>query len=119
MAFMNIEIEDVILAKLLANAVAKGESLDAYIERVLAQDLQDSQVAGGLTLEQALAQALLKVKKLKPGTEFTLQDLFADDWGQVAAPRWLGRRFRGDVEQAGSAEFVSKTKTNKAIYRRL
>jgi len=115
MANLNIEIDDGVLMKLLNAASNSGESLEAYLERILAKDQEDDV---GVNLEDALVLALDLAKKLEPGTEFTLQELFGEDWGNVSSPRWVGRKFRTEIEQAGTAQFISKTVTNKAINRR-
>lgn len=118
MANLNLDIADDVLLKILVNAAGKNETLEAYLERSFAEmvDAGDE----GMGLEEAISIAQERAKKKKHGVEFTLQDLFeADEWATVSSPRWLGRKFRGRIEEAGIAQFVTKTATNKAIYKRV
>ena len=117
MANLTLEIADDVLLKILSSAAGKKESLEAYLERSLAEmvDAGDE----GMGLEEALSVAQERAKKRKQGAEFTLQELFeGDEWSAVSSPRWLGRKFRVRIEEAGIAQFVTKTATNKAIYKR-
>ena len=120
MAIMTIEIPDALLMKALAAAAAKGISFEAHVEEVLLVADDEVDEAGGLTdLETALEMAVERAKKLPPGKEFQLQDLFSDaEWASVASPTWFGRKFRPAVEQAGIAKFKGKTQANKAVYLR-
>lgn len=117
MANLNIEIADDVLIKILASAAGKKETLAAYLERSFAEmvDAGDE----GMGLEEALAIAQERAMKKKHGAQFTLQELFdSDEWTAVSSPRWLGRKFRAQIEEAGVAQFMAKTATNKAIYKR-
>lgn len=120
MANLNIEISDTLLIKVLASATAKGISLDAYLEEVLADAEEDEEEAHGFTdLDSALELAIQRAKGLPAKKDFQLQHLFSDpEWASVASPRWFGRKFRPAVEKAGIAKYIDKTTTNKAIYRR-
>ena len=122
MATITLEIQDGLLLKALASAVAKKLTLEEHVEEVLQEAEQeegdDSQ--GFTDLDSAIAQALERAAALPKGKTFQLQDLFTDEeWSSIPTPKWFGRKFRPAVEKAGIAKFQTKTQTNKAIYQRI
>ena len=120
MTTLSIDINDGLLLKALAAAVAKNITLEAHLEEVLLEAEETSDDPAGVTdLDSAIDQALARATALSSGKLFQLQDLFSSqEWSSVASPRWFGRKFRPAVEKAGVATFEDKTQTNKAIYRR-
>lgn len=67
------------------------------------------------------AKAIEMVKELEEGQQFTLWDLFEDQWDQLPEPRVFGRLFRQEVvEKQRLALHVEDDKAlGMAVYQRL
>lgn len=66
------------------------------------------------------AEALTRAKQTPPGDEFSLAQLYPNDWHRIPSPRVFGRVFRDALERQGIAKHIGNDKNvGMAKYRRL
>ena len=107
-----------VLALLIKQAEAEGISVESLMGSVLEDHVNTPDM---MSTHAAMNLALQRARDQKPGTEFSLEDLFTEEeWSQVPGTRGIGRRFRTAVEagDAPIAKHIRKTTTNTAVYER-
>jgi hypothetical protein len=125
MAKLVLNVEDILLSRVLPAALNRGQTLDAYVTEALKAMIENATVPpvnsdlGGL-----LAQLLERATAIKPDKQFYLDEICTpDEWNALSngARKSLGKEFRKAVEnpQSPIAHHVGRTSSNKAIYQRI
>ena len=115
---VTVPVKYPVLAQLIKQAEAEDISIESLIGAVLEDHVKTPDM---MSTHAAMNLALQRARDQKPGTEFSLEDLFTEEeWSRVPGTRGIGRRFRTAVEagDAAIAKHIRKTITNKAVYER-
>lgn len=117
---INIEIKNDILAALLSRSAETNNSVEAVLDELLREALEQPSFVG-VVVADVLEACLKKVRKLKVGEMFTLDDVISPQaWDAMSSGdrKSFGKRFRKEAESAGLAEWETRNSANKAIYKR-
>ena len=71
--------------------------------------------------EDALIYAVNRIKKLPKNTQFTLKELFENDWENVYSVTEFGKVFKTYVLKEGksiSVKFTDKKSNNHSVYKK-
>lgn len=127
MAKLLLDIEDALLAKVLAESQEQEISLETFIHEALGNVLAGetpTPVRKSVNVEALIAHAISQVELKAPQSEFMLVDLCTEeDWEALSGGerKSLGKGFRKAVESQSPpiAAYVRRTSSNKAVYKRL
>ena len=128
MATLIVEIDDALLSKSLIDAQEQEIPLDKFISDALSvaltSPLTPSTNHKAVNVESVINSAVEGARRKDKGTEFMLVDICAgEDWDALSGGerKSLGKGFRKAVEGITPpiAEFVRRTSSNKAVYKRI
>lgn len=117
---INIEIKNDILAALLSRSAETNSSVETVLDELLREALEQPSFVG-VVVADVLEACLKKVRQLKVGERFTLDDVISPQtWDSMSTGdrKSFGKRFRKEAESAGLAEWETRNSANKAIYKR-
>ena len=127
MAKLLVDIEDALLSRVLVESQEQEVSLETFINEALASVLAGgtpAPVRKSVNVEALIAHAIAQVETKEPQSEFMLVDLCTgDDWEALSGGerKSLGKGFRKAVESQipPIAQYVRRTSSNKAVYKRI
>lgn len=117
---INIEIKNDVLAALLSRSAETNNSVETVLDELLREALEQPTFVG-VVVADVLEACLEKVRQLKVGEMFTLDDVISHQmWDSMSTGdrKSFGKRFRKEAESAGLAEWETRNSANKAIYKR-
>ncbi len=122
MISISIALDDDLAMMALAQARSEGVNIEAFVTSALLKVLDGGSAVPGapnVSSEHWLDEAVQRAKRVSPGADFKLQDLFTKaEWKSIPSPTVFGRAFRKIAEQQGFADHIGKTPVNQAIYKR-
>lgn len=127
MAKLFVEIDDALLSRILIDSQEQEIGLDTFISEALNAALASPNPVPArkvVNVDDLIASAVDRVHTKEIGSEFMLIDLCAnEDWEALSGGerKSLGKGFRKAVEgmTPSIAEYVRRTSSNKAVYRRV
>lgn len=127
MAKLVLEIDDALLSRALIDSQEQEISLDTFVSEALNSALASptpAPVQRVVNVNDVIASAVDRARAQALGSEFMLIELCDnEDWEALSGGerKSLGKGFRKEVEGMNPpiAEFVRRTSSNKAVYKRV